>query len=298
MSRIPSASAAPRRGLVRSVPSAILAAFLATLAALPPPAACSEAPRARTAGEEPPALSFRAELRPTTRDLPAGRALDAEWEFGLDLRPPGILRFSMRLPLSVRIGLEGPWSGRSDAAWGDPAVEAGAFFRRGAGFGFLGAGYAAPLGRWTRDPTRPLRPAPGSGAHRLSASVGLGRIRDPAALAAAFSWAVSIPRMGVPEPVWRPADLALSLSMVEVLNDRAGLLLGLSPRLRAPALGPGADPRAGFDWDLEARIEVHLRAGSAFFRTGASRSLADPSAAFVPTAGVEYEVRIPTGAGT
>jgi len=278
-------------------PAAALAAAVAALTVSVPPAACSEAPRARTGSEEPPALSFLAEVRPIPRDLPVGRVLDADWEFGLDLRPPGILRFSIRLPLSVRIGQEGPWAGRSDAAWGDPAVEAGAFFRKGAGFRFLGAGYAAPLGRWMPDPARPLRPAPGSGAHRATLSAGLGRIRDPAALSAGVSWTVSIPRPDIPGAAWRPADLSLSLSLVEVLNDRAGILLGLSPRLRAPARGPGADPESGFDWALEARVEVHLRTGGAFFRTGVSRSLTEPGAVWVPVAGVEYEVRIRTGAG-
>lgn len=281
-----------------SVPAAALAAALSVLAASAPPAVCSEAPRARTGSEEPPALSFRAEVRPMLRDLPAGRVLDADWEFGLELRPPGILRYSVRLPFSVRVGLEGPRAGRSDAAWGDPALEAGAFFRRGGFFWFFGAGYAAPLGRWMTDPGRPLRPAPGSGAHLATLSAGLGRIRDPAALTAGFSWTVSIPRPDVPHACWRLADLALSLSLVEVLNDRAGILLGLSPRLLVPARGPGADPESGFDWALEARVEVHLRAGRAFFRTGVSRSLTEPSAAYVPAAGVEYEVRFPTETGT
>jgi hypothetical protein len=283
--------------LKASASSAALAAALAVLAASVLPAAGSEAPRARTGSEEPPALSILAELRPIPLDLPVGRALDTEWEFGLDLRTPGILRCSVRLPLCVRIGLAGPWARRSDAAWGDPAVEAGVFFRRGAGFRFLGAGYAAPLGRWMPDPDRPLRPAPGSGVHRATVSAGLGRIRDPASLTAGLSWTVTISRPDAPEPWWRPADLALSLSLVEVLNDRAGILLGLSPRFRASDRGPGAGPHGGFDWGLDARVEVHLRAGRAFFRTGVSRSLTDPGAAFAPAAGVEYEVRFRTGAG-
>lgn len=276
------------------LPRAIPAILLTALALSSRYSYCSEAPRIRTGIQEPPALSFLVDLRPALRDLASGRVLDTEWEFGLDVRPPGILRCSVRVPLTIRIGLEGAWTGRSEAAWGDPAVEAGAFFRRDGGFWFLGVGYAAPLGRVSADPDRPFLPVPGSGFHRATVSTGWGRIRDPAALGAGFSWTVSIPRSGMPEPFWRPGDLALSLSMVEVLNDRTGLLLGLSPRLRAPPRGPGAGPDAGFDWDLEARIEVHLRSGRAFIRTGTARSLTDSREPYRTSAGFEYEVKFPS----
>lgn len=281
-----------------SVPAAALAAALSVLAASAPPAACSEASRARTGSEEPPALSFRAEFRPIPQDLSVGRVLDAELEFGLDCKPPGAARCSIRLPVTVRTALDGPWKGRTDAAIGDPSLEAGAFFRRSGGFWFLSAGYAAPLGRRTEDTDRPLRPAPGSGVHRVTAAAGLGRIQDPAALTAGFSWTLSLPSSGDPAPSWRPADLGFSFSLVEVLNDRAGILLGVSPRIGAPARGPGAGPDSGWSWDLEARIEVHLRAGRLFFRTGSSRSLAGPGSPGFPSAGVEYEIPMVPGGGS
>lgn len=272
--------------------AAALAAALAVLAATVPPASCSEAPRARTGSKEPPALSILAELRPIPLDLPVGRVLDSELGFGLDCKPPGAFRCSIRLPVTIRTALGGPWKGRTDAAFGDPSLEACAYFRRSGGFWFLAAGYAAPLGRRTEDPDRPLRPAPGSGLHRVTAAAGWGRILDPTALTAGFSWTVSIPDSGDPSPSWRPADLGVSLSLVEVVNDRTGILLGFSPRISAPALGPGAGPDAGWSWDLEARIEVHLRSGRLFIRTGCSRSLADPDSTAFPSAGMEYELPI------
>ena len=282
----------------RTTPSGLLIILAAALAVPAEPVSCSEAPRARTGPKEPPALSVLAEFRPIPLDLSVGRVLDAELEFGLDCKPPGAFRCSIRLPVTVRTALDGPWTGRTDAAIGDPSLEAGAFFRRSGGFWFLSAGYAAPLGRRTEDPDRPLRPAPGSGVHRVTAAAGLGRILDPAALTAGFSWTLSLRSSGDRARSWRPAGLGFSFSVVEVLSDRAGILLGVSPRIGAPARGPGAGPDSGWSWDLEARIEVHLRAGRLFFRTGSSRSLASPGSPGLPSAGVEYEIQMVPGGGS
>ncbi len=275
----------PRRPVVRAV-------LLGVLTVASPSAPGAEASRDRTDSTEPPAVIVSGEARPYPRNLPGGRGLGLDLEFGVDYRSPGTFRCSVRLPLAVRTALEGDLAGRSDAAWGDPSLEVGAVLRRGGTFRSLGAAYAAPLGRRSEDTDRPLRPVPGSGFHRLSVSAGWGRIRDPVALSAGFSWTVSLPLPGDPEPVWRPGDLTLSLSLVEVVNDSTGILLGLRPGVRLPARGPGAGPEGDFAWDLEARVEVHLRARSLFLRAGVSRSLADPDSGYTPAVGAEYEFRI------
>ncbi len=286
------------RGRRRRQP--VLTAFLAAAALTVPvrPARGVEAPRERTGSREPAAVSLLAELRPFPLDLPAGRALGVDLDLGLEYRAEGGFRCSVRLPLAVWIALGGAWSGRAGQAFGDPSVEMGTVFYRGGSFGSLGAGYSAPLGVPVPDPARPLRPAPGTGLHRVTVTAGWGTVRDPAALACGFSWSASFPRPDDPDPAWRPADLGLSLTLVEVLNDGVGILFGLSPRFRAPALGPGAVPGAGWSWDLEARLEVHLREGRLFLRAGTSRSLAYPQAPYAPVAGVEYEFRVgPAGGG-
>lgn len=281
-----------RLGRGRPAPSAVRAAVLVLLAFPSPAAPGKEASRDRTDSAEPPALILSAELRPRPLDLPGGRALGLDLEFGADYRSSGAFRCSARVPLAVRTSLEGGLAGRTDAAWGDPSLEAGAVFRRGGTFRSLGAAYTAPLGRWSEDPDRPLRPVPGAGMHRLSASAGWGRIRDPVAFTAGLSWTVSLPLSGDPEPAWRPGDLSLSLALTEVVNDTTGILLGIRPGVRLPARGPGAGLDGELAWDLEARVEVHLRVRGLFLRAGLSRSLADPDSGYVPAAGAEYEIPI------
>ena len=282
------------------LPSGLPAVLAAAAALMIPagPARGVEAPRERTASREPAAVSLLAELRPFPLDLPAGRALGMDLDLGLEYRSAGAFRCAVHLPLAVWIALGEPRPGRADAAFGDPSAEVGAVFSRAGRFRSLGAGYSAPLGVTVPDPDRPLRPVPGAGYHRVTVSAGWGAVRDPVALACGFFWSASFPRSEDPAPVWKPADIGLSFTLVEVLNDGVGVLFGISPRLRAPTLGPGAAGEAGCTWDLEARFEVHLRAGRLFLRAGTSRSLADPRAPYSPVAGVEYEFRIgPAGGG-
>ena len=270
------------------------------IAILSGPARGAEANRERTSAREPPALSLLTELRVFQAGLPEGGVLGVDLEFGLDYRSPGAFRCSFRCPLSVRAAFDGIRAGRADAAFGDPSLEAGVSYRRGGSVRSLGAGYAAPLGSQTAEAGRPLRPSPGAGCHRFSLAAGWGRVRDPAALALGISWSASFPISGDPFPIWRPADIGLSFTLAEVVNDTVGILFGLSPLLLGPALGPGAGPASGIAWGLEARVEVHLRTGRFFLRTGLSRSLADPAASARVTASAEYEFRIgpePGGGG-
>jgi hypothetical protein len=161
-------------------------------------------------------------------------AMDASIEYGWKQ----ILGFCLSMPaeLVYSAGLDaGAWSWRL----GDPSLSASRLWRGKRLKLRAELGYAYPL------PRKEQREA-----HVFSPSLSLAGIRDPVVISMGIDGRISLPRKEGGYLVWAPFSGGLCLSAWELLNDRVGYRISISPGVSLGARRIGFGDRINPLWSL------------------------------------------------
>jgi len=150
---------------------------------------------------------------------------------------------------------------------------------------------SAPTGAWNPYAAAEGVLAPGSGRWTIGAAMSASRILDPVVLGASFAYDVGLPRAERFSTTLRPGDMALSLSITEVLNDKVGYTLKAAQSALLPELRDGACSLDSFSYAASASIELWYSDGDAAARFGVSKSVTSPDAPARLYAALSYTLR-------
>jgi hypothetical protein len=176
------------------------------------------------------------------------------------------------------------------AAFSDPNMFCGILLKKNVFRYRLQLGYIYPLGIWNEYHARVARIQSGTGYHVIVFEASISSIRDPSVLNATVTYRIGLPRKEQYGSTIKPADIVLSLSLLEILNGSVGVSAVLNHTIEFPAIDYGHIQWHEFRYDLSVNVAVVVFLESSSYTLKVAKNIGDRSLPAAMEIGGLYEI--------